>query len=108
MIEDTLRKLALSIIEERRLTNKINDNTHDDDEDSSNFRTQLDMYFQDTKTEDYYEFTFAEYCEQVDLTMCPKCVIVLELIRERRKVRRRIASLRGSITKYAFSLVEVE
>lgn len=102
MIEDTLRKLGMAKLEERKLTDEIFDNQHEGCAGDGPI-TQLEIYFDDSE---YGEFPFDIYCKQEleRFDMCPKCARIYELVLQRKKVRKRIGTLRGVVTKYAISI----
>ena len=109
MIEHTLIKLAVAVKKERELTRKIGAYNHlcsfpSEFGPQIYGESQLSKYFNFCK-EEGYENSFDEYCEFGDERMCPQCALMLETITERRKIRRKIGSLRGAITKYALSLI---
>jgi hypothetical protein len=106
MIENTLIELGQSKLKEKEITKKIEENTHAGCVEYGQYGSQLDDYFSITKEEGCEGYTFQDYCDEADVKMCPKCSKVLNLIRERKQLRRQISAYRGAITKYAISLVQ--
>lgn len=104
MIEDTLKKLAVVKRDEEHLTEKLNQSTHNDCHKDFWEISQLDRYFMASKERGPC-YSYLRYCEDEDVEMCPKCEEVLALIRERKRIRRKLSALHGAVTKYALSLV---
>lgn len=106
MIEDTLKKLGLAIIEESRLTDEIWKNHHiDDDADEiDEMQTYLNMYFGWGNAHHNKHSTFQEYCMKEKIPICEKCELVYRLILERKAVKRKIRAFHGAVTKYALSI----
>jgi len=105
MIIDTLEKLGSEILHERSITSELDKSHHPCSGDKSWHQTQLTGYFEKCK-EHGRSYTYEDYCKENNFEMCKKCSDVLNLIIQRKKVRRNISSLRGAITKYAVKLVE--
>ena len=104
MIEETLKKLGTVKMYENHLTEKINQSTHYDCHKDFWDVSQLDKYFMASKERGPC-YSYLRYCEDEDVEMCQKCEVVLNLIRERKRVRRKLSALHGAVTKYALSLV---
>ena len=104
MIEETLKKLGTVKMYENHLTEKINQSTHNDCHKDFWDVSQLDRYFMASKERGPC-YSYLRYCEDEDVEMCQKCEVVLNLIRERKRVRRKISALHGAVTKYALTLV---
>jgi hypothetical protein len=105
VIQNTLIKLGHAKIKEKEITKQIEENTHVGCAQCDEFSSQLDEYFSMTRMEEWERHSFSDYCDETGIEMCNKCSTVLDLIRQRKHIRRQIASLRGAITKYAISLV---
>lgn len=104
MIEDTLKKLAIVKRYEEHLTEKLNQSTHNDCHKDFWEISQLDRYFMASKKMGP-NYSYLSYCEDEHVEMCPKCEAVLNLIRERKRIRRKLSALHGAVTKYALTFV---
>ena len=61
----------------------------------------LFRYFHENKEEEYDYESYEDWAKDMIDKPCPICTELLGVIEERKRIRRRISSLRGSITKRA-------
>lgn len=112
-LDNTLRKLGLAVLEEKRISQKISYSGHDCSYSKNRIGTQLGDYFKYWKTQEApyawdWDYSFEDYCADEDEGICSDCLKTLELINERKKIRRRIGSLRGVVSKRGLKLLEEE